>query len=69
MKTTEYTNHTSENTLRKFTMKRTTLIKGGVLGAVRSTHSTKISILFQLEGGVTGGVRSTHYTKVSICFN
>jgi hypothetical protein len=67
MKRTEYKNHTSENALRKFTMKRTTLIKGGV----GSTHSTKVSILFQLVGGVRsmGGVRSTHFKKVSICFN
>ncbi len=67
MKTTEYTNNTSENTLRTFTMKRTTLIKGDA----RSAQSTKVSILFQLVGGVRpmGGARSTHYTKVSICFN
>ncbi len=71
MKMTLYKNHTAENTLRMFTMKRTVLITGRVMSGVRSSHSPKVSILFQLEGGVgsMGGLRSTHYTKVSICFN
>ncbi len=65
MKRTEYKNHTSENALRTFTMKRT------IMGAVKSIHSTKVSVLFQLVGSVgsVGGAKSTHYTKVSISFN
>ncbi len=67
MNRTEYKNNTTENTLRMFTMKNTTLITGNV----RSARSRKVSILFQLVGGAgpMGGFRSTHFTKVSICFN
>ncbi len=67
MKRTEYKNNTSENALRMFTMKRTTL----VMDRARSAHSTKVSVLFKLEGGIgsVGGVKSTHYTKVSISVN
>ena len=46
MKRTEYKNHTSENALRTFTMKRTIMGAVGSAGGGKSTHYTKVSISF-----------------------